>query len=541
MASDAGEPDARDPDAATPPEVAGSPEAASPDAAMNARPSPLAAPLSGDDRDRLRVLRAATEPNAATYLAILAAFVAARDRYEVEIRPEQVHAELAHLGIADDQIDAALDQLRDWGNLTWTQDTNRVSRLEDFRRRRSLWQLTAAGHAAHEAIVAVLSASDQAGSLQRSLLRDIRENLRLLGEAVDRADADQVYLRLRDLDGSLRDLAANARDFHAAVAQLRREHEVDPARFLAFKDLLIDYLEQFLDHLLTQRSLVARAVEEVAERGVDRLAALAAEGDDSGGLFDETDRVSRWRSRWEGLAGWFVSVEDRRSGAEELASATTAAIRDLLSLLRRVTESARRPVTRASELQVLARWFRRLSTDAEAAELFDAAFGLGRPLHLSDADPDPDRRPVGLSWWQAPPVPVPVTLREHGRRPSPGRPAPVADFSAAKARLAAEHRAAQAARAEAAARLCARPIEGRVLSDAEVGVLLELLDRAAHQRPVGDAGGSDVAVVIEGAAAHFEPHLSGMEVRTRRGILTLEGYRLVVEPAGSARRPSVAS
>ena len=124
----------------------------------------------------------------------------------------------------------------------------------------------------------MLGASDQGGSLQRTLFRDIRDNLALLADAIDRSDGEQVYLRLRDLDGSLRELAANARDFHAAVAQLRREHDADPARFLVYKDLLIDYLEQFLDHLMTQRGLVARGVEAVNHRGGGRPGGLGAAG-----------------------------------------------------------------------------------------------------------------------------------------------------------------------------------------------------------------------------------------------------------------------
>ena len=196
-----------------------------------ARPPLFERLQEGAERDRLLVLRAATEANAPLYAAILTVFVAARERYEVEIRTERIAADLAASGVEVENLDAALDQLRQWGNLTWTQDTTRVSRLEDFRRRRALWQLTAAGQAAFDAIVAVLDASDQAGSLQRSLFRDIRENLEELARAVDQHDAGRVYLRLRDLDGSLRDLAANARE--SPPLPDRRSEQGLPGRRLA--------------------------------------------------------------------------------------------------------------------------------------------------------------------------------------------------------------------------------------------------------------------------------------------------------------------
>jgi uncharacterized protein (TIGR02677 family) len=491
--------------------------------------------LDGEERNRLRVLRAATEEGAPRYSAILSIFVAARDRYEVELGTERVASELLELGVSIENLDVALNQLKDWGNLTWTQDTSRVARLEDFRRRQALWQLTAGGQAAYDAVVAVLGAADQQGSLQRTLLREIRDNLAQLGDAVDAGDGEQVYLRLRDLDGSLRELATNARDFHGSVALLRREHDVDPERFLAYKELLIEYLEQFLDHLLTQREQVAGAVHEVSARGIDRLVELAAAGDDSSGLFASDDRAEVWRDRWDGLSAWFVRTPGQRSGADDLEAATTAAIRDLLSLLRRVTESARRPITRASELVVMARWFRRLGDDAAAAELFDAAFGLGRPLHLGGEVADVERTPAAGTWWEAPTVPVPVTLREHGRRPSPGRPNQAVDYRATKAQLAAEHQASQDARAKAADRLSARPIEGRVLSDPELAIMFDLLDRAAHRRRVGDVPAVDEPVEVEGARATLVIDPAGMVVQTRRGTLTLEGHRLVIEPTGAAQ------
>lgn len=495
---------------------------------------PLHERLDGEARSKLRVLKAATEEGAPRYVAILAVFVEARDRYQVEVSTQEVADALAARAVEVENLEAALNQLKDWGNLTWSQDTTRVARLEDFRRRQAIWQLTAGGHAAHEAVVAVLGADDQQGSLQRTLLRDIRDGLAQLAAAVETGDADVVYLRLRDLDGALRDLAENARDFHASIALLRREHDVDPERFAAYKHLLIDYLEQFLSHLSTQREHVSRAVQVVEALGIGRMVTLAARGDDSAGLFRDGDAEDLWRRRWAGLASWFVSAPGQPSGADDLEEATTGAIRELLNLLRRVVESSRRPITRASELVHMARWFRRLESDDAAAALFDAAFGLGRPLHLSGQTTDVEAV-VTDSWWTTAPVLVPVTLREHGRRPSPGRPAPAVDYSRQKARLAAEHAAGQAARAQAAAQLTARPIEGRTLSDPEAGVFFELLDRAAHRRPAGTTPGDGAVVVTEGAEARLVADPTGMTVRTRRGTMTLEGHRLVVVRSETGR------
>jgi len=495
--------------------------------ARGGRISLVARPLDGDERTQLQVLKAATEATAPLYAAVLSVLVAAKERYQVQVRTEEIVAELVASGLETGTLTSALEQLKDWGAVTWTQDTSRVARLEDFHRRRELWQLTAAGHAAHDSVLRVLGAAEQAGSLQRALFRDIRENLDALMAAIDTGDATATYLRLRDLDGALRDLAANARDFHATMAELRREHELVPDRFLAYKHLLIDYLQQFLEDLFRYRAHIAGQVATVEGRGLDRLAALAAEGDDSSGLFADDDAAGRWLDRWAGLAAWFRAGSSSRSaGADELAAATTTAIRDLMAFLRRLTESATRPITRSSELLHLARWFGRCDKDA-AARLFDAAFALAPPHHLGQHEDDPDRTPAATSWWDAAPVDVPVTLREYGRRAPAPPPAAAVDYAESKARLASQHLERRAARLDAATRLTARPIEGRLLTPGELSLLLELLDRALHRRPL--VGEFKVEVESEGVRLLLATADASARIITSAGTLTLEGVEMEVQ------------
>jgi uncharacterized protein (TIGR02677 family) len=470
----------------------------------------------------------AVEPTAPLYAAILAVLVAAKERYQLQVRTEEIASEVAAAGLETNGLTPYLEQLREWGAVTWTQDTGRVARLEDFHRRRELWQLTPAGHAAHDSVLLVLGAADRAGSLQRALFRDIRENLDALGVAIDAGDATGAYLRLRDLDGALRDLAANARDFHATMAKLRQEQELAPERFLAYKHLLIDYLQQFLDDLIRHRLQIASRVSAVESRGIDRIMSLAAEGDDSAGVFGDQDLAARWRDRWAGLAAWFRDeAGQRRAGVEELAAATITAIRDLMALLRRLTESATRPITRASELLHLARWFLRCEPE-QAQRLFDAAFGLALPHHLGQEEADPDRTSAGTSWWDAAPVDVPVTLRLYGRGAPAPPPAAAADFSATKSRLAEEHRSRRSERVDAAMRLAARPIEGRILSPGEFALLLELLDRGLHQRPL--RGDFKVETEAEGIRFIVAAAEATTVVSSPFGSLTLPGLTVEANP-----------
>jgi hypothetical protein len=61
------------------------------------------------------------------------------------------------------------------------------------------------------------------------------------------------------------------------------------------------------------------------------------------------ERLADWRHRWDGLRAWLAPPQPgATSEADRLADATTAAIGDVLSLLRRVTEARRGGVSRES-------------------------------------------------------------------------------------------------------------------------------------------------------------------------------------------------
>lgn len=498
-------------------------------ASKNARKSLANVPLSEDERARLGVLNAATSQNAPAYQAVLAIMIAAKDRYQLQVRTDEIAAELSAAGLDTGNLTQHLEQLREWGAVTWTQDTGRVARLEDFKRKRELWQVTPAGHATHDSVLRVLGAAERSGSLQRALFRDISENLQALAKAIDAADATATYLRLRDLDGALTDLAANAREFHASMALLRQERELNPETFLAYKHLMIDYLQRFLDDLIRYRLQIAGAVERVEDRGLLRLGELAAAGDDSGGIFVQEDLSHIWLQRWKGLASWFRSERHQeQTGVEELHAATTVAIRDLMTFLRKLTESSTRPITRGSELIHLARWFQRCD-ESEARLLFDAAFGLAAPQHIDIAHPDPELISASTSWWDAEPVDVPVTLRLYGRA-SPVPPAQaVLDFSATRRHLSDQHERRRHERMGAAATLAARPLDGRILSRGEFTLLLELLNRCLHKRPM--TGAFKVDVDSEGVRLILASSDSTAIVCTEAGTLNIANSTLEVQPA----------
>jgi uncharacterized protein (TIGR02677 family) len=440
--------------------------------------------LDGAERAQLTALRAATAENAPVYLAVLAVLAEAARAYRLQCRTSEIRDRITSaegLDVDETALRSALDQLREWRCVDWVQDPQvRAASIEEYLKRHELWELTPTGVATLEAADAVLGATAESGALQRTMFRQIRSSLDALAAAVAAQDDAGVYLHLRGLDAALAQLATNAREFYATINRIAREERLEDHVFLVYKDQLIDYLQSFHDDLVRNRSVITGRLAELDGTRRDELLALAAAGDDSAGLFEDG---ADWTRRWDGMLDWFIPGRAARSEVDALAGATTVAIRELLSLLRRLTEQATRPVNWASELRETAAWFAAFESDAEAHRLFDAAFGLEPVDHLGFAEADAESDGRFPSWWDLEPVEVPMSLRAYGRRPARGATGRRNDYSQMKQILARERAAETRRAAEAAERLVSVDLSTTRIGPEEWPTLLRWLDQALAARP----------------------------------------------------------
>lgn len=450
-----------------------------------------------------------TTPRAEVYRRIMGAFVAAKRRFTVHLRPEDVHAALSTEGTAADvaMISDALISLTGWGNLRADPDTSRVTTVEDFHRVRFLYQLTPAGEAAEQALATFDEALGRRGALQAVALADIVTQLRALLELARHPDPDpaKVHLLLRSLVDRFTDLADNAQAFMGSLHRTIDLHDADADAFRAYKDRLIDYLERFIADLVTTGGEIARLVADIDNVGVHQLLDVAAgreaqdaapgdgpDGDDPRQEAFERGRAA-WQERWCGLRHWFVSESGRPSQAKLLRSQARAAIPQLLAVVASLNERRTGRSDRSADFRTLARWFAHASDDAAMHRLWRTAFGLHSARHLTvDADTLAERaeEPVAPStpWTDAPALLISPQLRRTGSYERRGKPNRVVDRSEARRHLAelAARQADQTARARA--RLATtRPTRlgdlGELDADAFALFLHLLGDALATRRP----------------------------------------------------------
>ncbi|MFI1972859.1 TIGR02677 family protein [Streptomyces cinnamoneus] len=409
-----------------------------------------------------------TAPNAVLYRRLMRTFLTAKERFAVHLRPEDVYAALPpeHRPSDLDAVMKALDRLAEWGNLRADPDTSRVTAVEDFYRKRFIYQLTQAGEAAEQALSAYDEALGRRGALQAVALHDIVTQLRaLLVIAAEleegEPDAAKAHLALSALTGRFEALAENARAFMGSLQRTVDLHGVQVEVFLAYKDRLIQYLERFIQDLITLGGRIAVLIGELEQdgraRALLRLAA-AREATDAAPEDAETaeeEAYARWAAKWSGLAAWFVSADGRESQARLLRSRALGAIPQLLTVVRQLNERRAGRSDRSADFRTLARWFAEAPDDEARHRLWRAAFGLYSARHLAvDAETLAQRtaRPVAPStpWAEAEPLRISPQLRRTGSYERRGRARRVTDRSEQRRELA--EIAAKQAREIAAAR-----------------------------------------------------------------------------------------
>lgn len=420
------------------------------------------------DPGRFKPFAYLTTQNAALYRLVMLAFVAAKRRFVVHLRSDDVGAELAADDPADPKAVAdALTQLVEWGNLRADPDTSRVTSVEDFHRARFLYQLTHAGEAAERSLAVFDEQLGRRGALQAVALEDIATGLRALHELAQEAQPDvgRAGLLLRDLVRRCIDLADNAQAFMGSLQRTIDLYELDTEAFRAYKEMLIEYLERFIKDLTGIGGEIAELLGRLDPASIDRLLVVVARRDAEDaapgpGAAEDfrgqafTAELASWHERWLGLQQWFISSADHPSQAKLLRARARKAIPDLLSVVAMLNERRAGRSDRSTDFRDLAVWFAQAPDEAAMHRLWQATFGLHSSRHLTlDADTAQARTtdPVSPStpWREAPPLMISPRLRRTGSYERRGKPNRVIDRRQER-QLLAERAAAEAEQTAAA-------------------------------------------------------------------------------------------
>ncbi|MFE7277410.1 TIGR02677 family protein [Streptomyces sp. NPDC057623] len=443
-------------------------------------------------------------------------------------------------------VEGLLKDLCGWRNVDWIHNTRHTTTPEEYLERDYLYQLTSAGARVHREMTRIDEDMSDAGSLQASMLPEILSSLAALLRAVREEDGDlsgALGAFRRTTEGFAR-LSEDAKLFVQGLnGSLASEEIRDPEVFIAYKNVVVGYLQSFTVVLHQSAAPIAKLINQLERAGLlARLTEMAAlEAAPVLGVSHEevvAREAQRMRELWEGLRRWFVAAEDRPPIAELLLDRASDAIAFIVMTVGHINDQRFRRASRTADLVTLASWFDGFDSTGDGREttaLWRTAFGSYSSRHLGHPGPsedDFDVRPE-VGWWQSEPAPVSAELRSRGSRAHTGPPPRVRDPRRAKSLLAVrqkqEHATTEAAEQSLASRGPVRLSELGQLDAAEAEVFLTCLGLVLSART--QRGGirrtrtPDGRLLItlgpatEGAAAAVE--LRGGALSTRDFELTL--------------------
>ena len=467
------------------------------------------------------------------YRAIMGVFVRSREQFTTHLRP----AEVARLLSCDEEeIEAALRQLRLWGNLEATQDNAEQPTLEAFYRVHFLYALSVAGGAAERALTVFEETLHQPGELQAAALRDITEYLEAIRVLLEspQPDAAKLHTQLLTLTERFRNLTNRAQAFMRDLQSTIQLHGVSVEQFLAYKQLLIDYLERFLGDLVLATNEIAQKILVLERAGIRSQFHSVAQRALTDALTRtsemEAQEASRWEGRWHGLRRWFLGEAGGSSQAEILRSRAREAIPALLFTLQNINDQRITRSDRFADWQTLALWFAEAPSQDDTHRLWRAAFGMAPARHLQINQETLDRRDQAgegprIPWMDAEPLWVSPRLHLNGRVTVRSQATAVVDQSKAKAELALleADEADQIERAQAQL-ACGRPkrlSDFGVLDPASFNLLLDLLGEALSSRTdprqATEAASMDGGLLIRLGPAEEKDGYA--EIMTSNGVL----------------------
>ncbi|AHH98675.1 TIGR02677 family protein [Kutzneria albida] len=439
-----------------------------------------------DDLDRLSCYTYLTVELAHIYIPIMRIFTST---LLTDLSATEVHERLGGVGVDVDvdTVPELLKRLSTWGNLIPSNRVGTVVSIRDYERGRHRYQISQRGEMVQRQAEQVLTSSDAAREVSRELLSLISQGLLRLEDQLNQPGDIDLQLALECISTvfvQFTTFSESVRDFYAFLAQVLFRYDLDTAEYTGFKDLLLDYVEAVTDEIRQYSTPIAACLQWLFDKGrlTELLAAIDHRYEGLQRLSEHNPELQVQRSRgrdladWHALRAWF---SDNASEVDHLRDTTLHALHALLANAKRLIRSASGELSRRTGLLRLAKQFDHADQDLADA-LFVAAFGLYAPVHLGIEASADQLATAATSWWHAPAVAVPVSLRERGSRAPRGRIGLVEDHS--KQQEALRLRAAQLVERRRVAaielRQCGADFVTRPLSAEAAQLLRELLARA---------------------------------------------------------------
>ncbi|MBA4493431.1 TIGR02677 family protein [Paenactinomyces guangxiensis] len=344
-----------------------------------------------------------TESKAHNYRSIITYFYQQHERLLPFIYPEEIYLFLKEIKdyshYTEEELYRDLDQLVAWGNLERIQETGRFQSIEEFKKKKFIYQLKPKAVEIERMLRTVLQIDDgMSGSLDPTLFERLYKRIVELTNRVGgvyeirNRKAEEVRMLWNDIHGDFRKLRDDASDYFNRLKSQQIEEKMKVIDYLQFKEAVTEYLRNFMTRLQKTAMQLERVIEDVDLFFLDIVAEKLVEYEKYIPRFDESPPtkeqfLTEITKQWDAFRGWFLGNEKGESYIELLQKRTNETIGRMVRFVQRLGEIQHPHKSRRHDYLHLAKWFADVDTIEEAHRLSACVFGVPDVRHFSIQEP----------------------------------------------------------------------------------------------------------------------------------------------------------
>lgn len=333
-----------------------------------------------------------------------------------------------------EQLISDLDQLVKWKNLTPIQDPHKAYTIADFKNRQFQYMMTEAALEVERMTITLENLYMQTTGLSSSAFRRIQAALHT-AEHLEEMSLKDVGEWWQELQEDFRRLRQNHQDYLREFYGPSAEKQMKSAEFIAYKQHLIRYLEDFIQDLQSSAAQISAQLETFTDDQIDRILTLVYQSaleiprphSEQTPLWQEELR-QKTQGVWQSLMSWFIGQD---STARQVMDVTNEVIRRVVQNAAILVQMQNMGVSNKAELRHLMILFASIASIEDAHRLSALVFGVQQCRHFTvNAERDTER--IDLSAYEEPPMEYSLQPRVRTYKPRMDRSG-FADKSAEKA------------------------------------------------------------------------------------------------------------
>lgn len=365
--------------------------------------------LNADLLESIVETRYLTADNYIVYRTILRTFYLEHQKMHYQMDRDTVLSLLRKQPIfsqyTPEQLTLDLQQLVKWKNLTPIQDPRKPRTILEFKNRQFQYMLSQTAIEVERMTITLENLSTRASGLSVSPFRRIREDLHK-AERLDELSLREVHAWWEDLQEDFQRLSQNHQDYLREFYGPGMEMQMKSVDFIAYKQHLVRYLEEFIQDLQRSAAQIGAQLEQFSAEQTAHILELVRrseleiprpQSEQKPGW--ENELLARCQGVWQSLLDWFVG---NNSTTQQVLNVTNEVIRRAVQNAALLVQMENLGVSNKAELNHLLTLFAGFESLDEAHRLSALVFGVQQVRHFSFSGSRETER-VDLGTYDEPP------------------------------------------------------------------------------------------------------------------------------------------